>query len=349
MVDVGRNASLSLARAVSVNERLQGALHPWSSYLVVPLFALANAGVDLRGGVLEDALTSALTWAVIAGLVIGKTVGVAGGTLLGARWRLGRLPQGVEVGHVAGGAALSGIGFTVSLLITGLAFDDATLQDQARVGVLLSAGLATSLGWMLFSAGRHFRGEGDADLPRWLDRPVEPGVDHIRGPADARLTLVEYADFECPFCARATGVSRELRKGFGDELRYVFRHLPLPDVHPHAELAARAAVAADRQDRFWDMHDTLFQHQDQLELEDLVGYAAELGLDVERFVRELDHPAIQGRIRSDVASAESSGARGTPTFFVNGRRHVGPYDAATLTKVLMAERMRTAGTNTEVV
>jgi 2-hydroxychromene-2-carboxylate isomerase len=349
MVDVGRSASLSLARAVSVNERLQAALHPWSSYLIVPLFALANAGVDLRGGVLVEALTSALTWAVIVGLVIGKTLGVAAGALLGARWGLGRLPQGVEAGHVAGGAALSGIGFTVSLLITGLAFDDAVLQDQARVGVLLSAVLATALGWALFGAGRRFRGEGDADLPRVLDRPVKPGVDHIRGPEDAPLTLVEYADFECPFCARATGVSRELRDRFGSDVRYAFRHLPLPDVHPHAELAARAAVAADHQGRFWDMHDTLFEHQDQLELEDLVGYAAELGLDAERFVRDLDHPETLARIRSDVASAEASGARGTPTFFVNGRRHVGPHDAASLAQGLAAERMGSGGTDSEVV
>jgi protein-disulfide isomerase len=132
-------------------------------------------------------------------------------------------------------------------------------------------------------------------------------------------------------------------------VRYAFRHLPLPDVHPHAELAARAAVAADHQGRFWDMHDTLFEHQDQLELEDLVGYAAELGLDAERFVRDLDDPETLARIRSDVASAEASGARGTPTFFVNGRRHVGPHDAATLAKGLAAERMGSGGTDSEVV
>ncbi|HET6652380.1 MAG TPA: Na+/H+ antiporter NhaA [Nocardioides sp.] len=337
MVDLGRSASQSLARVISVNERLQSVLHPWTSYLIVPLFAFANAGVDLRNGVLADALASPVTWGVILGLTLGKPLGIMGSVLLGSRWGVGRLPQGVGLGHVTGGAALSGIGFTVALLITGLAFDDPELRDQATVGVLLSAVLATALGWAAFVAGKLFRDEGDADLPRTLDRPVDPAVDHIRGRVDAPLTLVEYGDFECPFCARATGVTRELRERFGDELRYVFRHLPLPDVHAQAELAGRAALAADRQQRFWDMHDVLFAHQDELELEDLIGYAAELGLDVERFVRDLDEDEIQARIRADVASAEASGARGTPTFFVNGRRHVGPYDASTLARELRAE------------
>jgi Na+/H+ antiporter NhaA len=338
MVDLGRSASLGVARVISVNERLQAALHPWTSYLVVPLFALANAGVDLRGGLLADALRSPVTWGVVLGLVLGKAVGIAGGVLLGARWGVGRLPQGVGTGHVAGGAALSGIGFTVSLLITGLAFQDRALRDEATVGVLLSTVLATGLGWVLFQAGRVLRGEGDAELPRVLEPPVDPAVDHVRGRADAPLTLVEYGDYECPFCARATGVGRELREQFGGELRYVFRHLPLPDVHPHAELAARAALAADRQGRYWDLHDVLFRNYDQLELEDLIGYAAGIDLDAERFVRDLDDEQVYARLRAHVASAEASGARGTPTFFVNGLRHTGPHDAVTLAAALRRKR-----------
>ena len=338
VVALGRSARQGLERSISVNERLQTALHPWASYVVVPLFALVNAGVDLRGGVLVDALRSPVTWGVVLGLVVGKLVGVSATALLGARSGLGRLPIGVRPGHVVGGAALSGIGFTVSLLITDLAFDDRGLQDAATVGVLLAAALAPVTGWVVFRAAAVLRGEGDADLPRVLDRPVEPGADHIRGPVDAPLTLVEYGDFECPFCAKTTGVARELRDRFGDDLRYVFRHLPLPDVHPHAELAARAALAADAQGRFWDMHDTLFEHQDELELEDLVGYAADLGLDVERFLRDLDDDALHGRVEADAASAEASGARGTPTFFIANRRHTGPHDAETLAAALAASR-----------
>ncbi|KES07478.1 sodium:proton antiporter [Streptomyces toyocaensis] len=335
--DVGRTARRGLQKAVSVNERLQTYLHPWSSYVIVPVFALANAGVDLRDGVLADALRSSLTWAVTVGLVAGKLVGVWGGAVLGTRLGLGRLPTGVGQGHVLGGGALSGIGFTVSLLIAGLAFKDAPQAlARATVGVLLAALFAALLGWLVFRLAAVLGGQRDADLPRYLDRPVDPETDHILGPPHAPLTLVEYGDFECPFCARATGVTKELRQRFGDRFRYVFRHLPLPDVHPHAELAARAAVAADAQGRFWDMHDLLYRHQEELEYEDTVVYAIDLGLDMERFLRDLDDDRTAARVRRDAASAEASGVRGAPTFFIGTRRHIGPYDAETLARALEA-------------
>ena len=333
---VGRVARRRLDRAISVNERLQETLHPWTSYVVVPLFAFANAGVDLRGGLLGDALTSPVTWGACVALVLGKPLGIAAATALGVRGGLGRLPVGVAPGHVLGGAVLSGIGFTVSLLIADLAFDDPRLRDEATVGVLLALVVATVAGWVTFRAVARFRHETDADLPRFLDRPVDVEHDHIRGPVDAPLTLVEYGDFECPFCARATGVTRELRDRFGDRLRYVFRHLPLCDVHPRAEIAAYAAVAADRQGRFWEMHDLLFAHQQRLAVEDLIGYAGKLDLDVDAFLDDLRSPVVQARVRADVASAEASGARGTPTFFVGDRRHTGAYDAETLAAELEA-------------
>jgi len=327
-----------VARSISLNERLQNALHPWTSYAVVPLFALANAGVDLRGGTLADALGSPLTWAIVVGLVVGKLVGIAGGALGALRLRLGALPQGVGEGQVVGGAALSGIGFTVSLLITSLAFDDGAARDEARVGVLLAATLAAIAGWVAFKLAAVLRGEVTAGLPRTLAAPVDPARDHVAGPPDAPLTLVEYGDFECPFCGRATGVVRELQARFGDELRYVWRHLPLADVHPHAELAAEAAEAAAEQGRFWAMHALLFAHQDELELQDLLGYAGALGLDVEAFARALEEGRHSARVQEDMASAEASGARGTPTFFIGDRRHVGPYDAETLAAALAAAR-----------
>ncbi len=342
LVEVGRSARLGIERALSVNERLQAVLHPWTSYVVVPIFALANAGVDLRDGMLGRSLSSPLTWSVALGLVVGKLIGVGVTAIVAARAGLGPMPQGVRSGHVLGGAALSGIGFTVSLLVAGLAFDDPVVRDEATVGVLLSAVLATAVGWAVFRIAAVWRGQRDADLPRVLDRDVEPGFDHIRGPEQAPLTLVEYGDFECPFCARATGVARALREQFGPELRYVFRHLPLTDVHPHAELAARAAEAADAQGSFWEMHDILFAHQDELTFEDLAGYAAQLGLDVEVFLRDLSSEAVAERVRADVASAEGSGARGTPTFFIGRDRHVGPYDAQTLGRALERSRGRTA-------
>jgi Na+/H+ antiporter NhaA len=336
--DVGHTAARGLRRAVSVGERLQTILHPWTSFVIVPVFALANAGVDLRGGLLGDALASPVTWGVVLGLAVGKLVGVGAGALLTLRLRLGSLPRGVGEGQVLGGAALSGIGFTVSLLIVGLAFDDPDIQAEATVGVLLAAVLATLVGLTVFRLAASLRGERTASLPMVLDQPVDPARDHIRGPVDAPLTLVEYGDFECPFCAKATGVTRDLRERFGDDLRYVFRHLPLTDVHEHAELAAQAAEAAGVQGRFWEMHDVLFRRQGELEFEDLAGYAADIGLDVERFVRDLEEERHAARVREDVAGAEASGARGTPTFFIGDRRHVGPYDAATLARALTAAR-----------
>lgn len=330
----GRAANLGVQRAVSLNERLQVVLHPWTSYVVVPLFALANAGVDLGGGLLGDALRSPVTWGVVAGLVVGKLVGIGATSIGTVRAGLGVLPQGVGEGQVVGGAALSGIGFTVSLLIADLAFGTEALREQAKVAVLAAAALATLSGWLTFRLAAALRGERTAGLPRVLDRPVDPARDHVRGPADAPLTLVEYADFECPFCGRATGVVHELRERFGDDLRYVFRHLPLADVHPHAELAAQAAEAAGAQGRFWELHDVLFAHQDELEYADVLGYAGELGLDVERFARDLEEGRHATRVREDVASAEASGARGTPTFFVGDRRHIGPYDAGALGRTL---------------
>ncbi|WP_433471552.1 Na+/H+ antiporter NhaA [Saccharomonospora azurea] len=339
-VEVGRTARFGLDRAISVNERLQAAIHPWASYVVVPLFALANAGIDLRNGVLTEALTSRLTWAVVIALVLGKFVGISLSTVLGVRLGAGRLPRGVGLGHVFGGAALSGIGFTVALLIARLAFDDPVMRDEAIVGVLLAAVLATALGWAVFRIAVRFGGQTDADLPRRLDPPVDAGRDNVRGDVDAPLTLVEYGDFECPFCSRATGVTRELRARFGPNLRYVFRHLPLSDVHPHAEFAARAAVAAQWQGKFWEMHDVLFEHQDQLEFEDVAGYASELGLDVEVFLRDLESEEAAAVVQADLVSAEASGAVSTPTFFVGSRRHVGPHDTETLAMELEASRNR---------
>lgn len=337
LAHVGRSAQAALVQAVPVNERMQLVLHPWTSYVIVPVFALANAGVDLRGGVLGEALRSPVTWGIVLGLVVGKFVGIGCVALLGTRLGVGALPQGVGPGQILGGAALSGIGFTVSLLILGLAFGP-ELQDEATVGVLLSLVLATLLGWLVFKLAAVLHGETSAGLPVVLDRPVDLARDHIRGSATAPLTLLEYSDFECPFCGRATGVVAEVRAHFGDDLRYVMRHLPLPDVHPHAELAAAAAEAAGEQGRFWEMHDLLFEHQDELETEDLAGYAGAMGLDVERFLRDLDEEVHAERIREDVMSAECSGARGTPTFFVGERRHIGPYDAQTLIAELEASR-----------
>jgi protein-disulfide isomerase len=158
---------------------------------------------------------------------------------------------------------------------------------------------------------------------------VDPERDHVRGPLHAPVTVVEYGDFECPYCGQAEPVIRELLEDFGD-VRYVWRHLPLNDVHPNAQLAAEAAEAAADEGAFWEMHDLLLAHQDALRPADLLHYAAQLGLDLERFTTALNNHAGAARVAEDVDSADLSGVLGTPTFFVNGRRHHGAYDIATL-------------------
>ncbi|MGB0119923.1 MAG: Na+/H+ antiporter NhaA [Solirubrobacterales bacterium] len=336
--EVARSAQRSVDRAVSPNERLQTALHPITSYLIVPLFALANAGVDLGDGVLGEAMRSPLTWGIVLGLVVGKTIGISIGALGSLSLKWGSLPQGVGKSQVVGGAALSGIGFTVSLLIAQLAFDDEKLVAEAKVGVLIAAVLAVIVSWVIFKFAALVWGQTSASLPTRLSLPVDPERDHVRGRKDAPMTLVEYGDFECEFCGRATGMINELREDLGDDFNYVFRHLTLIDVHPHAELAAEAAEAAGNQDKFWEMHDLLFSHQGDLDLEDLIGYAGNLDLDVDRYVEEVEQSLNAKRIQQDVASADASGAHGTPTFFIGGERHLGPYDAKSLAEELRAAR-----------
>jgi protein-disulfide isomerase len=150
--------------------------------------------------------------------------------------------------------------------------------------------------------------------------------DHILGPTNAPVTLVEYGDFECPFCGRSYPVVKELRSRLAERLCFVFRHFPRPDVHPHARQAAEAAEAAGAQgeDRFWPMHDLLFEHQDALGDVDLERYAAAVGLDLEQFRRDLAVHAFRDRVHKDILSGVRSDVHGTPTFFVNGVKHEGP-------------------------
>jgi protein-disulfide isomerase len=154
--------------------------------------------------------------------------------------------------------------------------------------------------------------------------------DHVRGPATASVTLVEYGDYECPHCGRAYPIVEELCRRFGDRMRFVFRNFPLTQVHEFAEVAAESAEAAAAQDRFWEMHHMLFTHQDALDTSHLVRYAGKLGLDAIGFARELAAHTFQTRVREDFMSGVRSGVNGTPTFFINGLRHDGSFDLPSL-------------------
>jgi protein-disulfide isomerase len=158
--------------------------------------------------------------------------------------------------------------------------------------------------------------------------------DHVQGPATAPVTLVEYGDYECPFCGQAYVIVQELQRRLGDGLRFVFRNFPLTDAHPHAEHAAEAAEAAAAQGRFWEMHDYLYEHQRALDDGHLLEAAERLGLDVARFQEELEAHTHAARVREDFMSGVRSDVNGTPTFFINGVRHDDSYDLETLLAAL---------------
>ena len=345
--EAARSVREGVRTALSPNERLQQIWHPVSSYLIVPLFALANAGIPISAAFLARAYSSPIALGIIVGYVVGKPVGITGMTWLVTRLSRGRIRPPVGWGSVLGGGAIAGIGFTVSLLIATLAFSGAALQE-AKLGVLSAALFASVATALVFRATmllpRSLRLRALVGAPQTivdLAVEVDPQRDHIRGPMDAPVTLVEYGDFECPYCGRAESIVRELLADFGD-LRYVWRHLPLNDVHPHAQLAAEASEAAAAQDHFWEMYDKLLTHQDALGVRDLLRYGEELGLDMDRFGGHLRKRKGAGRIAEDVESADVSDVSGTPTFFVNGRRHYGAYDVQTLSSAVRAARARAA-------
>jgi Na+/H+ antiporter NhaA len=343
--ELARTARAGLRTAVSPNDRLQTLWHPYTSYVIVPVFALANAGIHISGGFLSRTYTSPIAIGIIVGYVVGKPIGISGATWVATKLSRGMLRPPVGWAAVTGAGTIAGIGFTVSILIASLAFEGDELQ-QAKVGVLTAALLSAFVTWLLFDVTAKLPKRlkirallGTPNLILDLAEPVDPERDHIRGPEDAPVTVLEYGDFECPYCGQAEPVLRELLREFGD-VRYVWRHLPLNDVHPAAQLAAEASEAAAEQDAFWEMHDLLLARQDALKLPDLLSYAGELGLDVERFEEHLRTRAGAGRIAVDVDSADLSGVSGTPTFFINGLRHYGSYDIATLTAEVRAARAR---------
>jgi protein-disulfide isomerase len=167
-----------------------------------------------------------------------------------------------------------------------------------------------------------------------LTQPVSEDRDHVQGPAEAAVTLVEYGDYECPYCGAAYPIIKEVQERMGERLRFVFRNFPITTSHPHAEQAAEAAEAAAAQGRFWQMHDLLYENQQRLGDEDLRAYAGQLGLEVEPFDQELAEHVHAPRVREDFMSGVRSGVNGTPTFYINGLRYDDSYELDTLLAAL---------------
>jgi Na+/H+ antiporter NhaA len=343
--ELARSATAQLRAATSDNERLQQLFHPWTSYAIVPLFALANAGIAINGSFLARGFSSPITLGIIFGYIVGKPVGIFGTSWLLVRLTRGRVQAPVGWAAVLGAGTIAGIGFTVSLLIATVAFHGPQLEE-AKLGILCAALGASLVTFLLFRAAEKLPRSlrirallGTAQQLTDLYNDVDPERDHIRGRMDAPVTVVEYGDFECPYCGQAEPVLRELQSGFTD-VRYVWRHLPLNDVHPRAQLAAEASEAAADQGAFWKMHDLLLDHQDALRPDELIAYALQLGLDVDRFSDDLRTHSGAGRVAEDVDSADLSGVSGTPTFFINGQRHYGAYDINTLSAAVKAAGAR---------
>ncbi|MFG2949294.1 Na+/H+ antiporter NhaA [Streptomyces adustus] len=345
--ELERSLRQGLATAISPNERLEQLYHPWSSYVIVPLFALANAGIHVPLSGLVDSLASPIALGIVVAYVVGKPLGITIAELLTTRLSRGHLRPQVGWGAVLAGGSAAGVGFTVSLLIAALAFSGEQLT-QAKIGILATVPVSLTLTWIITTLvhalpqgtrARALLGTGQGVID--LAVPVDWERDHVRGPRNASVSVVEYGDFECPYCGQTEPVLRQLLAGAGD-VSYVWRHLPLHDVHPHAQLAAEATEAAARQDAFWEMHDVLLAHQGDLRVEDLLRYAGQLALDVQRFENDLRAHLGAAQVAEDIESADLSGVAGTPTFFVNGRVHRGPYDLASLTDAVYKARDRAA-------
>lgn len=342
--EYARAAANSLRESISINERLQSAYAPYVAYVILPLFALANAGVVVTPEILGAALASSLTWGIVAGLVLGKLLGIFGSTAILRGTGMGEFGPGLTLDRIAGGAALSGIGFTISLFIIDLAIHDDLAQNEARVGVLAASVIAFALATVIFRISDAVR--TDTETGQTLLRPIDPQRDHIWGPADAPYTIVEYGDFQCEFCLKASGSIQEVHRELGDRLRYVWRHAPLTSQHPNALAGAEAAEAASLQGKFFEFERGLFADQERQRPSDIVRLAESLGLDVERFERDLESAEVAARVRDDMLDAEAMNITSVPTFFVNGRRHTGPYDAQSLIRALQADADRVDATST---
>lgn len=166
--------------------------------------------------------------------------------------------------------------------------------------------------------------------------------DHVTGPAHAALTWVEYGDYQCPHCGAAYPIIKELLAQLGDKVKFVYRNFPMSEAHPMAFAAALAAEAAARQDRFWEMHDIIFENQDRLSDKALLQWAGQIGLQIDQFVDDMQDPALEERVNDDFESGIRSGVNGTPSFYINGEKYNGDNDLASLKAALLAHLHHTA-------
>ncbi|GGM36172.1 Na(+)/H(+) antiporter NhaA 2 [Dactylosporangium sucinum] len=329
-----RTAGDSLARAVSINERAHRALAPYITWLVLPIFALANAGVTVTRESLADAFTSRLTWGIIAGLVVGKIVAISVSTWIVTRVRPGALGPAVRMSHVVGVSMLAGMGFTISLFVTDLAFDDAVDVSRGQIGVIAATVLAAALGAVAFAvmSARERRRSPHRDR---LVRTLDPSRDPVLGdPASAAVTVVEYGNYATPYSPAAGEMRREMEGRFGGEVVYTFRHLPLDQ--PLGRSAAIANEAAALQGRFWEMRDELIREAPIEDERQIRRAAAGAGLNLRRFERDWSDATGVQRVDEDLADAEAMHLHRAPTYFIDNVRYDGSIDADSVNTAVAA-------------
>jgi Na+/H+ antiporter NhaA len=332
-------ASVSLSGTISPNERLQYRLEPWTSRVIVPLFALANAGLHVNGTVLSDAVSSPITWGIIAAFVVGKPAGILAAAWITANGapRRGKLP--VPWRELIGTASVAGVGFTVSLLIASRAFNGSQLAD-AKLGILVTAILAPLTSGLVFRTGpAGLPDTSEASRPSFPDLATDIDADdHVLGSAEAAIVLTMYGSFGSMHSTAVAASARELLDRFPGDIAYAYRHLPMDDILPGAELAAEAAEAAATQGQFWPMHDRFALDRGEITVYSIYKAARDAHLDLDQFFADLGAHRYQKRVARDIASADESGVTGTPALFINGRRYTGAVDSASLSQEV--ERLR---------
>lgn len=324
-----RTAENSLARAVSINDRAYNALTPYVMWLILPIFALANAGVRITQESLNDAFTSRLTWGIVIGLVLGKTVAITSATWIMNRLRPQALSPSLRMSQIFGVSILSGMGFTISLFVVELAFDDATDVSRAQIGVLAATMLSALLGAIVFSilSGRERRRFPHRDR---LLRPFDPDRDPVLGdPSAAVISVVEYGNYATPFLAGSTEMRQQMLGRFGRDVCHAFRHLPLEE--PLGRSTALANEAAAVQGRFWEMHDALLAQAPIRTERQIARAAAAAGLNLRRFEHDWMSAIGAERVDQDIEEGDVMHLTGAPTFFIDGRRYTGTIDPVSVT------------------
>lgn len=334
----GKAAAEGILSSISVNDRLQLQLARTVTYVVVPLFALANAGVRITPESLAHAFGSVLTWGVVVSLVGGKLIGILVAPRAARLLRLGAVPPGLKGRHLLSAALLSGIGFTIALLIVNLAIDDPVAQADARIGVLSGSMLAAILGAVALGLTTRFDAAHRPERTE-LTRPVDPTRDHVLGSLDAPLVLVEYGTFGEYDDLAAEDVVATVRERFGDDLAFVFRYLaPGSDFAPERTPEALEAASAQDPALFWAMRTELNRLSERGPLDDqqVLQAAATVGASLPRLEEDLRRSTFHNRVDEDFQDADAMGLTTAPTFFVNGVAYAGPLQAGALVAALSA-------------